>query len=400
VKVLQVNTVCGTGSTGRIALDIHNILIEQEHESKIAYGRREANNCKDTIKIGNKFDFYTHALKTRILDKHGLGSKKSTKDFIKKIKNYNPDIIHLHNIHGYYINIEILFNFLKKYNKPIIWTLHDSWPYTGHCAYYDFANCKNWQTHCRSCPEKKSYPASFFLDNSYNNFEKKKELFTGIKNLTIVTPSKWLSEEVKKSFLKEYPVKVINNGIDLNTFKPTESNFREKYNLQDKFIILGVASVWERRKGINYFFEISKNLKNDEKIILVGLSDKQLKGLPENIIGIKRTNSIKELAEIYSISDVFVNPTLEDNFPTTNLEALACGTPVITFDTGGSPESIDEETGFVVEKSNNEELLKKINEIKELGKDRYNNNCIKKAKKYYNKKNKFQEYIELYKNEE
>lgn len=399
MRVLQINTVCGTGSTGRIALDIHNILIEQGHESKTAYGRGEANNCSDTIKIGNKFDFYIHALKTRILDKQGFGSKKSTKEFIKKMEEYNPDIIHLHNIHGYYINIEILFNFLKQYNKPMIWTLHDCWTFTGHCSHYEYAKCYKWQTHCENCPEKKSYPASFFIDNSYNNFEKKKQLFTGIKNLTIVTPSEWLAEEVKKSFLKEYPVKVINNGIDLNVFKPTESNFRKINNLEKDFIILGVASKWTERKGINYFFELSKKLKNEEKIILVGLSDKQLRNMPKNIIGIKRTNSIKELAEIYSTSDVFVNPTLEDNFPTTNLEALACGTPVITFNTGGSPESVDSNTGYVIEKGNAKDLLTKIKEVKKLGKENYKIHCIKKANDSYNKNNKFQEYIDLYKNE-
>lgn len=397
MKVLQINSVCGTGSTGRIALDIHNMLIEQGHESKIAYGRGQANKCDYAIKIGNKFDFYAHALKTRLFDKHGFGSKKPTKEFIKKVKEYSPDIIHLHNIHGYYINIEILFNFLKEYNKPIIWTLHDCWPFTGHCSHFDYANCYKWETHCGHCPVKKSYPASFFIDNSYNNFEKKRELFTGLKDLTIVTPSKWLAEDVKKSFLKEYPIRVINNGINLNVFKPTESNFRGKNNLNDKFLILGVASKWTERKGINYFLELSKMLKDDEKIILVGLSENQIKNLPKNIIGIKRTNSIKELAEIYSTIDVFVNPTLDDNFPTTNIEALACGTPVITFNTGGSPESLDKNTGFIVEKGNTKQLLKKIQEIKKLGKEYYKNNCIKKAYNYFDKNKKFQEYIELYK---
>ena len=336
MKVLQVNTVCGTGSTGRIAADIHKMLIEQRHESIVAYGRGTTHNCDNTIKIGNNLDFYRHALKTRILDKHGFGSKNATRKFIEEVKDYNPDLIHLHNVHGYYINIKLLFNFLKEYKKPIVWTLHDCWAFTGHCSYFDFANCYKWETHCQKCPEKKSYPKSVFLDNSYDNFEKKKKLFTGLKNMTLVTPSCWLANLAKRSFLKEYPVKVINNGIDLDVFKPTLSDFREKYGLENRFIILGVASEWTRRKGLEYFIELSKILSDKEAIVLVGLSKKQKQDLPKNIVGITRTNSPKELAEIYTASDIYFNPTLEDNFPTTNLEALACGTPVITFNTGGS----------------------------------------------------------------
>ena len=398
MKLLQINTVCGRGSTGRIATDIHKLLLEQGHESVIAYGRGEAINCDNTIKIGNKIDFYNHALKTRLLDKHGFGSKKATEEFIVEIEKYNPDIIHLHNIHGYYINIEVLFKFLKEYNKPIIWTLHSCWAFTGHCSYFDYANCYKWETHCQKCPERKSYPKSIFIDNSYNNYEKKKKLFTGLDKLTLVTPSEWLAKLVKRSFLKEYPVKVINNGIDLNVFKPVPNNFRKRYNLENKFIILGVANKWEKRKGFEYFIELSKLIEYNEVIVLVGLSQKQIKQLPKNIIGISKTNNTKELSEIYTAADVFFNPTLEDNFPTTNLESLACGTPVITFNTGGSIETIDDTTGFIVEKGDLEEAIKMIRKIKTEGKEKYSESCIKRANKYYNKNNKFQEYIELYEN--
>ncbi len=396
MKVLQINPVCGIGSTGRIATDIHKLLLEQGHESVIAYGRGEAINCDNTIKIGNNIDFYKHALKTRLFDKHGFGSKKATEDFIDKIINYNPDIIHLHSVDGYYLNIEILFNFLKEFSKPIVWTLHICWAFTGHCAYFDYANCNKWETHCQKCPERKSYPKSIFIDNSYNNYEKKKKLFTGLDKLTLVTPSEWLAKLVKRSFLKEYPVKVINNGIDLDVFKPTPSDFRKKYDLENKFIILGVANKWERRKGLEYFIELSKILSNKEAIVLVGLSKKQIKDLPKNIIGITRTNSTKELAEIYTASDVFFNPTLEDNFPTTNIEALACGTPVITFNTGGSIEAIDNSTGYIVEKGNLEEVKQIIQKMEKEGKDKYSKHCITRANKYFDKNKKFQEYIELY----
>ncbi|MGM0923273.1 MAG: glycosyltransferase family 4 protein [Bacillota bacterium] len=397
MKVLQINSVCGIGSTGRIATDIDKVLKNEGHESFIAYGRGNARGSNTTIKIGNNIDNYMHVAKTRLLDMHGFGSKKSTKEFINKLKEVNPDIIHLHNIHGYYLNIEILFDYLNKANKPVIWTLHDCWPFTGHCSYFDFVSCDKWTKKCHHCPQMKSYPKSIAIDNSEDNYYKKKEIFTSVKNLTIVTPSKWLAELVKKSFLVKYPVKVINNGIDLEVFRPIENDFKEKFNLQDKFIILGVASAWEKRKGYKYFYELSKKIKEDEIIVLVGLTEKQIKELPDNIIGIIKTNSVKELAEIYSAADVFINPTLEDNFPTTNLEALACGTPVITFNTGGSMESIDDSSGIVVEKGNTENLLRSTNSIRHNIKSgiKYKSASLSRSK-LYNKNERYKEYIQLY----
>lgn len=392
MKVLQINSVCGTGSTGRIVVDLYKVLESQGHECKIAYGRGDAPNDVNTIKIGNKFDNYWHVFKTRVFDKHGFGSLNATKKFIKKIKEYNPDVIHLHNIHGYYINIEILFNFLKEFDKPVVWTLHDCWAFTGHCSYFDYIGCDRWKERCHSCPQKSTYPSSKFFDNSKFNYEKKKELFTSIKNMTIVTPSIWLGDLVKKSFLKIYDVKVINNGIDLKVFKPNEGNFRKKYKLEDKFIVLGVASVWSNRKGLKYFKDLSKNLEDDHKVVLVGINEKQKRLLPSNIITINRTNSTKELAEIYTAADIFVNPTLEEVLGMTNLEALACGTPVITFDTGGSTECIDNTCGFVVEKGDVNSICNIIENIDKYTLTKY---CVQKAKNY-NIIDKFNEYIKLY----
>lgn len=399
MKVLQINSVCGTGSTGRITTDIHHMLIERGYKSYIAYGRGVPYNCDTAIRIGTKHALYTHVALTRIFDKHGFGSKKATKEFIEEIKSINPDLIHLHNIHGYYINIEILLNYLKESSKPVIWTLHDCWAFTGHCAYFDYIGCNKWESSCYDCPQKKNYPSSMFLDNSKTNFLRKKQLFSGIKNMTIVTPSNWLATLVKHSFLGEYPVKVINNGIDLNIFKPMVSNFRERHGLQNKFIILGVANIWDERKGFKYFIELSRKLESDESIILVGLKKKQIRKLPSNMIGICRTSDVKELAKIYTTADVFVNPTLEDNFPTTNLEALACGTPVITFNTGGSAESVNRNCGFIVEKGNIDELLRRVREIKNRGKLTYSRETIHYVENLYNKEKKFNEYIELYKNQ-
>ena len=396
MKILQINTVYKEGSTGNIVANIHQALNKNGFESYVAYGRGNWQE-KNLIKIGSKLDIYIHGIGTRIFDKHGLYSKKATLKFVKKIDQLNIDIFHLHNIHGYYLHYPTLFEYLK--NKRTIWTLHDCWAYTGHCSYYSYLGCNKWQSQCEKCPQKNSYPASFIFDNSKENFLLKKKYFTKLKDLTIVTPSNWLANEVKKSFLKNYDVKVIPNGINLKVFHPIENNFRKEHNLEGKFLILGVANVWEERKGFNYFLKLSQILKDDEKIILVGLNNKQLRNLPDNVLGIKKTNSQKKLAEIYSTVDVFVNLTLEDNFPTTNLESLACGTPVVTFKSGGSPETIDKSCGIVVEKGNLKELYQAIEKIKRNGKKNYIDSCISRSRKFFNNDEVFiKEYIKLYQN--
>lgn len=396
MKVLQINSVCGVGSTGRIATDLYKVLEEQGHECVIAYGRGTAPEGIKTIKIGTDFDNYMHVAKTRLFDKHGFGSTKATKEFIKKVKEYDPDVIHLHNIHGYYINIEILFDYLKKSNKKVIWTLHDCWAFTGHCSHFDYIGCDKWKRECKKCPQKKEYPSSILKDNSNWNYEKKKQLFTSVNNMTIVTPSKWLAGLVKTSFLNKYSIRVINNGIDLEVFKPTKSNFREKYNLQDKIIVLGVASVWTEKKGFDYFLELANRLNDSFKVVIVGLPEKRKVRLTKNILAISRTNNAKELAEIYSAADIFINPTLEDNFPTTNLESLACGTPIITFNTGGSTECLEGgKCGVVVNKKNLEGINVYLQNNKIYSGLNIKKQCRSQSRKY-EKKDKFKEYIQLY----
>jgi len=367
LKVLQINTVCGVGSVGRIVRQIHEALREKGHESYIAYGRKPL-GCDGAIRIGEDLDVYFHVFLTRVFDLHGFGSKKATKKFLKIVEEINPDIIHLHNIHGYYLNIEVLFDFLKSFDKPVVWTLHDCWAFTGHCSHFTYAKCERWKTGCYSCPEKESYPRSVIFDNSKSNYARKKKAFTGAKNMTLVTPSQWLAGLVKESFLRDYPVQVIPNGIDTEVFKPTPSDFKKRYGLDGKFLILGVANVWEKRKGFDYFLDLSKYLSDDEIIVLVGLSDERIKNLPNNIIGIKRTNSAKELAEIYTAADVFFNPTLEDNYPTVNLEAQACGTYVITFDSGGAKETIiSKESGVAIKPCNAEDIMNLIRVLRSKG---------------------------------
>lgn len=362
MKILMVNSFCGIGSTGRICTDLADVLIEKGHDVKIAYGRESVPDKYKNIavRIGTDLDVKLHGMQTRLFDTHGFGSKSATKRFIEWAESYDPDVLHLHNIHGYYINIEMLFEWIKKRPKMrVIWTLHDCWAFTGHCVHFTMVKCTQWKTHCGYCPQKRTYPRCDLFSNCRNNSDRKKAAFTGVKNMTLVTPSKWLAGLVKESFLKEYLVKVINNGIDTSVFKPTPSDFRKRYHLENKKIILGVASVWDERKGLNDFINLSKMLDEDYKIVLVGLSEKQMREVPDSILKIQRTNSTKELAEIYTVADVFFNPTYEDNYPTVNLEAQACGTPVITYDSGGSGESTLGEN--VIEKSNYTSLRQILN---------------------------------------
>jgi putative colanic acid biosynthesis glycosyltransferase len=298
MKVLQINSVCGLGSTGRIATDIDATLRENRIESYIAYGRETSINNDHILRIGSKLDYYIHGGLTRLFDTHALlGSRAATKRFIEQVKNIDPDVIHLHNIHGYYLNIRIFFDYLITSGKPVVWTLHDCWSFTGHCAHFSYVKCDKWKEGCSNCPQKSMYPTSVLFDNSRKNYQMKKKLFTSIKNMTIVTPSQWLADLVKQTFLSKYPVKVINNGIDTNVFKPIDSMaIRQKYGLIDKFIALGVASTWGQRKGLNHFIELSEMIDSNCVIVLVGLNDQQIAELPHNIIGIKRTSNMRELA--------------------------------------------------------------------------------------------------------
>ena len=350
MKIVQINTFSNK-STGSIMMNIHKELLNQGHDSYVVWARgRKAENDHE-IFIGDKIGIILHGLFTRLTDKTGFASKNATKKLLKSLDIIKPDVIHLHNIHGYYINIELLFNYIKKNNIRTIWTLHDCWPFTGHCYNCELSKCNKWKEEgCHNCPQTKVYPKSF-KDNSKWNFSKKKEIFTGVKDLTIVTPSNWLADLVGKSFLKDYNTVVINNGVDTNIFKPRESDFREKYNLDNKKILLGVQSDWSKLKGLDDFIELSKVISDDYKIVLVGLNDKQLKEIPDNVIGIKRTDSAIQLAEIYTAADVYLNLSYAENYPTTNLEAQACGTPVVTYNVGGSPESAVE-YGMVIDKNN------------------------------------------------
>jgi len=397
MRVLQIDSCCNVFSTGKIAEGIGKEIIKSGGESYIAYGRYANESESKKIKIGNRFDQAFHLILTRLFDKHGFGSKRSTIKFIKKIEKIKPDIIHLHDIHGYYINIEILFEYLRTKNIPVVWTMHSCWAITGHCAHFDKVNCFRWKEKCYKCPQKTSYPASYLFDRSYKNYYKKKSLFTSLNKVKIVAVSNWIKNYLIDSFLNKYEIRVIYNGIDTNLFKIKESMIKEKYGIQNKFIILGVAAQWTERKGLKDFIYLSKYLDKKSIIVLIGLKKYMKSKMPENILGIELIKNPEELADFYSAADVYFNPTWEDTFPTTNLEALSCGTPVITYNTGGSPESIDSETGFVVEKGNVKDALIFINIIKDKGKLSFREKCRDRALKYFDQTKNFKQYIELYK---
>lgn len=391
MRVLQITAFSGWGCTGRIAVGIHNALIGSGHESVIAWGRTNtAPRDIKTIKIGNKLDQQVHGLYTRLTDKCGFGSKYVTKEFLKAVDEYKPDLIQLHIMHGYYINLEILFNYIKSHNIPVVWTFHDCWAFTGHCPYFTLIGCEKWISGCHDCPQKRHHPASWGKDNSQWNWGKKKELYGSYPLMTVVTPSNWLASLVKRSFFYKVNVEVINNGVDLTLFKPTFSNYFDEYKKQNKIIVLGVSSTWVESKGLNDFLLIANLLGEKYQVVLVGLSEHQIKHLPINILGISRTDSIDELSKIYTAASVFVNPTYEDNYPTTNLESLACGTPVITYNTGGSSEPVTE-SGFgkVVEQGN---VKKMVDAIIEQCKD------LPEKKKLYNcdASNNYRKYVELF----
>lgn len=360
MKVLFINSVCN-GSTGHIVQDLALKYIKDGHECAIAYGRGKPADSINCYKIGNDFSVKFHGLMNRMFDSQGLYSKKDTKRFVEWISDYKPDLIWLHNIHGYYLNYPILFDYLKKSGVKVRWTLHDCWSFTGHCAYFDYAGCNKWKTGCEKCHSIGDYPRSY-CDKSKRNFELKKKYFTSlpIEQLSFVTPSNWLASLVKESFLSKYNVEVVNNKIDTSIFKPIPSDVKERYGIGDKKVILGVASVWDRRKGLDDFVKLSKMISEEYKIVLIGLKKKQISSLPSDVLGIERTESQKELAEWYSASYCFLNLTYEDNYPTTNLEAQACGCPCVTYNTGGSPESVSRE--FVIERGD----LGSLNKIFDL----------------------------------
>lgn len=396
MRIVEING-CNFGSTGNIMLGIAEKARSHGHKVSICVPKSRENSKKkvrDQIFIGNRISRIIHLKLGRLTGYQDCFSILSTWNFLRKLSRISPDVIHLHNLHNCYINLGMLFQWIKRHDIPVVWTLHDCWSFTGQCPHFTMVKCGKWKTGCGKCPQFHNYPSSM-VDRTSVMWRRKRKWFTGLSDMTIVTPSRWLAELVKDSYLGDYPVCVIHNGIDLSVFRPTESNFRQRYAIGEKKIILGVAFGWGVRKGLDVFIELAEKLDADRcQIVLVGTDDTVDRTLPENVISIHRTQDQKELAEIYTAADIFVNPTREDNYPTVNMEAIACGTPVITFNTGGSPEILGADTGFVTEQNNPAELLRIIRGFFSAGMD-LKEKCENTAGTF-DKNKRFEEYVKLF----
>ncbi len=390
MKILQINSVC-SGSTGRIAAGIARVLRRQGHENIILYGRGAPARDAASERFTSDAAVYAHVAYARFTDRQGFFSTQATKRLITRMEEHKPDLIQLHNLHGYYLDWNVLFPWLAACGVPVVWTLHDCNAFTGHCAHFDAAGCERWRAGCGHCPLTREYPKSILLDQSARNFTQKRELTKDLKNLTIVTPSQWLSGLAKESFLGGREIVTVHNGVDLSVFRPRASDIRERYCVGGKRLIIGVANYWEPRKGMKTFFELAEKFGNDVRVALIGLSEKQIRSLPEHIVGVRRTQDAGELAAWYTAADVFVNPTLEDTFAITQIESLACGTPVVAYNVGGCPESLDESCGIVVPKGDVAELSNAVLSAFELsGED-----CLMHAK-MFDQQDCYREYADLY----
>ena len=396
-RLLQINPVVRLNtSTGRIMKEIGEVAMAAGWESYIAYsGARDGvpQHSSQLVPVGNKLDLAVHAVATRIFDAHGLVSRRATKQLIRRIREIDPDIIHIHNVHGYWLNYPLLCEYLRESGKPVIWTVHDCWLYTGHCYYYSAARCNKWQTGCGHCPQKRAFPATWVFDRSARNWRIKQRVFGSLERLTIVPVSDWIRQEMAHSFLADKPFQVIHNGIDLEVFHPAGSDAERPAGT----VILGVATLWHEEKGVRDFIDLAGRLQDGEHLVLVGrMSEEQREAFPAGVEFIERTENVAKLAALYSRATAFVNPTWQDNYPTVNLEAIACGTPVVTYRTGGSVEAVTEGTGFVVEQGDVQGLLDRVRELAAGDRQAISARCRAHALQHFSKQERYQDYIRLY----
>ena len=396
MRIFQLNTVCGIKSTGRIAAEIGKLVEAEGGVCRVGCGANPVPPHAEHMayKTLSVFQRKLYTLMIRYFDADGFWNRTGTRRLIREMERFQPDVVHLHNIHGGYLHAETLFRYLKKKNLPVVWTLHDCWPFTGHCAYFDYSGCQRWLTGCHHCPHKTSYPVCVGLDRSRSHHIRKRKAFTGLSNLTMVIPCQWLSQHLSRSCLQDYPVRVIYNGVDLTSFRPTPGDIRQRYGIPDGRLILAVAAEWDERKGLRYLIKAAGKLGPDDHFVVIGLSPEQIAVLPENMLGIQHTASVDELAQWYTAADCFANPSMEDNMPMVNLEALACGTPIAAFRTGGTPEAIDETTGIVVDKGDVDGLCQAIRQLTPKTPERVEA-CLRRAQRF-DAKQTFEEYLTLY----
>ena len=398
MKVLIVTAYGGWGSTGKIADSIAANVVQHGHDAVLAYGfYRSGYENSVKLKSGARVMSFYEIFKSRLTGYMGFTSRHATKKLIRLIKREKPDVINLHNVHGGYVHIELLFHFIKEACIPVVWTIHDCWSFTGHCAHFEKLGCERWKTGCFDCPDRKlkqSYPISYFFDRSVQQYRRKKNAFTGVENLTVATPSKWLADLAAQSYIGYARIVPVHNGIDINLFQPVESDVKRRYGCENKKLVLAVALGWGERKGYQYVLKLAQRLPKDKyQVMIVGLNERKMQEVPDGIIGLSRTSNQQELAELYSAADVLVNPTLGDTYPTVNLEAIACGTPVVTFRTGGSPESITDRTGAVVEPHDMEALEREVIRWADIDAGQA---CRDYAVAHFDRKMCFDKYTELF----
>ncbi len=397
MKVLQINTVVNAGSTGRIAESLGVKVLEAGGESHIAYGRNPRPSRSHTFRMGSQGSIWWHGIQTRLLDRHGEGSRVATRELVRYMEELCPDVIHLHNLHGYYLNLEILFDFLAHNVYPVVWTLHDCWAFTGHCCHFSACGCERWKRQCYACPQSVRYPTSYFWDRSRTNYRLKREWFTSVESMVLVPVSRWLGGLVGESFLSGYPVHMIYNGVDCTVFRPRDvQGIRRKYGLQRRFVVLGVANTWEEWKGLQTFKVLRSRLGSEFDILLVGLSPNQIQRLPEGIIGISRTEQVQELATLYSLADVYVNASVEETFGMTTAESLACGTPAVVWDVTACPEVISPDTGVAVKLGETEALAEAVESLCWQGKARYAEACVRRVQDLFKLERQQEAYYQLY----
>lgn len=398
MRIFQLNTFCGVKSTGRITLEIAKLVERDGGECRIGYGVPGISQDAErfAFRIGTPAERKLHAAMRKLFDAEGYGSYFATQRLIRELEQFRPEIVHLHNLHGCYLHLPSLFRYLKRSKIPVVWTLHDCWPFTGHCAYFDYVGCERWKTGCHGCPQLRSYPACVGLDGSQRNYRMKKKAFAALPNLTFVAPCAWMKKPLSESFLSPYPVRVIPNGVNLEAFRPMSSRLKERFGLEGKKVVLSVASEWDERKGLRYLIDASGRLSDAYRIVIIGLTKEQIQTLPENMLGLEHTESLEELASWYTLADCFANPSMEDNMPMVNLEALACGTPAAVFETGGCPEAIDDNCGIVVPKGDSVGLANAISSLA-MRKNELSGACRARAEKLFDCRSSFQAYVNLYK---